>query len=219
MGKWATILKLGGKAINNPVSRNVGRSVGNAVIHPQQTLKGFGTAAKSAVVGGGLGYVAWENIAHDKPVIRTAADILVGEETVDKGLEMVGATADTIGSTVSKAGEALSEVKDTVSATQGTLGGISDFIKNISGGNGGEMFGNLLKNLGQGNVSGLSIAGLLLSGLLVFGRFGFMGKIAGAVLAMMLIGNNSRNMQTVPGGSSSPDQEKNEAVRQGGMRR
>jgi glucose-6-phosphate-specific signal transduction histidine kinase len=35
--------------------------------------------------------------------------------------------------------------------------------------------------------------GLLLSGLLVFGRFGWMGKIAGALMGMMLIGSNSQS--------------------------
>ena len=57
------------------------------------------------------------------------------------------------------------------------------------------MFGNFFKNLGSGNVSGLSIAGLVVSALLVFGRFGWLGKIAGAVLGMMMIGNNARSNQ------------------------
>lgn len=54
-----------------------------------------------------------------------------------------------------------------------------------------EMFGNFFNNLGKGNVSGLSLLGLVTSSLLVFGRFGWLGKIAGAVLGMMLIGNNA----------------------------
>ena len=35
-------------------------------------------------------------------------------------------------------------------------------------------------------------SGLVLSAFLVFGRFGWMAKLAGAMLAMMTIGNNSR---------------------------
>ena len=53
------------------------------------------------------------------------------------------------------------------------------------------MFGNFFRNLGQGNVSGLSIAGLVAAAFLIFGRFGWLGKIAGAFLGMMLIGNNA----------------------------
>jgi hypothetical protein len=48
-------------------------------------------------------------------------------------------------------------------------------------------------------VSGLSLAGLVLSALLVFGRFGWLGKIAGAVLGMMMIGNNANMSQVLSG--------------------
>ncbi len=61
--------------------------------------------------------------------------------------------------------------------------------------NGADMFGNFFSNIGKGNVSGLSIVGLLAAGLMIFGRFGWLGKIGGALLAMMLIGNNSRVAQ------------------------
>lgn len=62
------------------------------------------------------------------------------------------------------------------------------------------MFGNFFGNLAKGNVSGLSIAGLVAAAFLTFGRFGWLGKIAGAMLGMMLIGNNS-NMQNMLGGN------------------
>ena len=58
------------------------------------------------------------------------------------------------------------------------------------------MFGNFFRNLGQGNVSGLSIAGLVAAAFLIFGRFGWLGKIAGAFLGMMLIGNNAGVFRT-----------------------
>ena len=48
----------GKKLVNNSVTR----SMGGAVVHPQRTLAGFGHATKTAVVGGGMGYLAWENI-------------------------------------------------------------------------------------------------------------------------------------------------------------
>ena len=65
--------------------------------------------------------------------------------------------------------------------------------------------GNFFSNLGSGNVSGLSIAGLVVSALLIFGRFGWLGKIAGAVLGMMMIGNNA-NMAQVLGGQKQQTQ-------------
>ena len=54
------------------------------------------------------------------------------------------------------------------------------------------MMGGFFQNLTHGNVSGMGVMGLVLSAFLVFGRFGWMAKLAGAMLAMMTIGNNSR---------------------------
>ena len=44
------------------------------------------------------------------------------------------------------------------------------------------MIGNLFGNIGKGNVSGMSIVGLVAAAFMVFGRFGWMSKIAGACL-------------------------------------
>lgn len=74
-------------------------------------------------------------------------------------------------------------------------GGVGTFLRNMTGGNGMDMLGNFFGNLGKGNVSGLGIFGLLASAMLVFGRFGWLGKIARALLGMMLIGNNSKVAQ------------------------
>ena len=55
---WGALLKaavsLGGRAI-----KAVAKSAGGAVVHPQQTLKGLGSATKSAAIGGSLGYIGW----------------------------------------------------------------------------------------------------------------------------------------------------------------
>ena len=45
-------------------------------------------------------------------------------------------------------------------------------------------------------MSGLSIAGLVAAAFLIFGRFGWLGKIAGAFLGMMLIGSNAGVFRT-----------------------
>lgn len=89
MGKWATILGIGKKVAGHPATQATARNIGDALVHPRRTLIGLGHGAKAAVVGGGMGYLAWENLVNDKPVVRAAAEVLVGEETVDKGLELV----------------------------------------------------------------------------------------------------------------------------------
>ena len=77
----------------------------------------------------------------------------------------------------------------------GKWNGISNFLGNMTGGNGGNMFSNFFSNLFSGNVSGMSMLGLVASAFLIFGRFGWMGKIAGALLGMMMIGNNTQRQQ------------------------
>lgn len=211
MAGWARILGFGKKLVNNSATR----SLGGAVVHPQRTLAGLGRATKTAVVGGGMGYLAWENIVNDKPVVRTVADVLVGEENVDKGVEIAGQAADRVEQAVDQAGEALQGVKEGVSTMNQTWGGIGTFLGNLTGGNGLDMFGNFFSNLGKGNVSGLGMLGLVASALLVFGRFGWLGKIGGLLLGMMLIGNNSRIEQKQPAGQTPQE----EQGRQGGIRR
>ena len=101
---------------------------------------------------------------------------------------------------------------------------MGNFLKGIFSGNGGDMFGNFFSNLGHGNVSGLSLVGLVVSALLVFGRFGWLGKIAGAVLGMMMIGNNA-NMNQVQGSRKDTQSQLAQAAPEqvqgngGGMRR
>lgn len=211
MAGWARILGFGKRLVNNSATR----SLGGAVVHPQRTLAGLGHATKTAVVGGGMGYLAWENIVNDKPVVRTVADVLVGEENVDKGVEIAGQAAEEVGKAIDETGEALHGVKDGVRSLNETWGGIGTFLGNITGGNGLDMFGNFFSNLGKGNVSGLGMLGLVASALLVFGRFGWLGKIGGLLLGMMLIGNNSRMEQKQPAGQTPLEEQE----RQGGRRR
>lgn len=55
--------------------------------------------------------------------------------------------------------------------------------------------GNFMGNLFSGNVSGASLAGLLASAWLLMGRFGWMGRMAGALFGSMILGNNVGNNQ------------------------
>lgn len=222
MSKWATLLKYGKQVADSSLkygkqaaNSSAAKTMGDAMIHPQRTLTGLGKATKTAVVGGGMGYLAWENIVNDKPIVRTAADVLVGEETVDKGLEVAGKASDKVGSMAEKVSENMESISSSVSGVSGAWSGIGSFLKNMLGGNGVDMLGNFFGNIGKGNVSGLSMLGLVASSLLVFGRFGWLGKIAGALMGMMLIGSNSRGVQIEqPSQSESQDVQRN-----GGMRR
>lgn len=222
MSKWATLLKYGKQVADSSLkygkqaaNSSAAKTMGDAMIHPQRTLSGLGKATKTAVVGGGMGYLAWENIVNDKPIVRTAADVLVGEETVDKGLEVAGKTSDKVENMVDKVGENMESISSSVSGASSAWSGIGSFLKNMFGGNGLDMLGNFFGNIGKGNVSGLGMLGLVASSLLIFGRFGWLGKIAGALMGMMLIGSNSRGVQMEqPSQSESQDVQRN-----GGMRR
>ena len=57
MGFWSSLLKTGGKAAGA-----TGKAVGGAVLHPSQTLRGAGSALKTATVGAAAGYVGWEKL-------------------------------------------------------------------------------------------------------------------------------------------------------------
>ena len=78
---WASLLKAGGKAAKW-AGRNAGKVLetgGKALLHPQQTLKGAGTALKTAAVGGGLGYVGWKKLTTVESVVGIVSDAIIGE--------------------------------------------------------------------------------------------------------------------------------------------
>lgn len=221
MGFWNTVLKYGGKAAKGvgTATTTTGKSVGKAILTPSQTLRGAGQAVKTATIGGAVGYVGWEKLTSDKSVVRIVSDAIVGESVTDA----IAGTADNVREMKDKAGEAVSAVSGAVAGIDNKLDGVSNFLRGASGGGLSDMFGNFFRNLGSGNVSGLSIAGLIAAAFLIFGRFGWLGKIAGAFLGMMLIGNNAGVFRTsVPESvarGQSPSVPVEEQNHSGGMRR
>lgn len=201
MGFWSTLLRYGGKAVKGTVgvAGKTTKTVGSAVLHPQRTLTGAGTALKTATVGGAMGYVGWEKLTTDKSVARIVSDAVIGEETTNDVVE----TANDVKDLKNKAGEAVDAVNNAMGDINSKWSGMSNFFRGIFSGNGVDMFGNFFSNLGKGNVSGLGVAGLVAAAFLVFGRFGWLGKIAGAMLGLMLIGNNSNISQLVGGNASN----------------
>lgn len=182
MGKWSSVLKW----------------VSAPIVHPQRTLAGTGRAIKTATVGAGVGYVGWEALINDKPVMQTVGETVLGEETNAAVKDTVHGT---VGDTIGAARDAIGGVTDAVNNVNNTAsswGGIGQFFGNLTSGNGANMFGNLFSNIFSGKVSMMSMLGLVASALLIFGRFGWLGKIAGALLGMLLIGNNSRVVQQQP---------------------
>ncbi len=198
---WATLLKAGLKFMGSG-AKATAKTVGHTVLHPQQTIKGMGTATKTAAVGAATGYVAWEKLTTDKSVARIVGDAVVGSDTIDS----VGEKVEGVGNAVSSLGEtasnAMNSVSDAVNGANSNLNGINNFLGNMSGGNGGNMFSNFFSNLFSGNVSGMSMLGLVASAFLIFGRFGWLGKIAGVLLGMMMIGNNACLNQALGGGTA-----------------
>ncbi len=192
-----------------------GKSMGNAVLHPSQTLRGAGQAVKTATLGGAVGYVGWKKLTTDESVVRIVSDAVIGKPATNA----LANTADGVRELTGKAGEAVGAV----SGINSKLDGVSNFLRETTNGGGMNLFGNFFRNLGQGNVSGLSIAGLVAAAFLIFGRFGWLGKIAGAFLGMMLIGNNAGVFRTPETESvqrtQTPALQTEEQSRNGGMRR
>lgn len=214
-------MKTGGKAVGS-----AGKSVGGAVLHPSRTLRGAGSALKTATVGTAVGYVGWKKLTTDKSVARIVSDAVIGEKVTDTVSGTVKGAAETVDRLTGKAEETIDSVGKASSSLSSTLDGASGFLGNITGGNAGNMLGNFLGNLAGGRVSGLSMAGLIAGAFLVFGRTGWLGKIAGIFLAMMLIGNNSQRYREASvtnaprHGRAEPLQpEQPEQAHSGGMRR
>jgi len=195
---WSSVLKAFGKwGLRG--GKAAAESVGGAIVHPQRTIKGLGTATKTAAVGGAAAYVGWEKLTTDKSVARIVGDAVVGEGTIDGISEKVDGVTNTVTELKDSVGGAVTTMNDAMTSVDSKWSGMSNFLRGIFSGNGGDMIGNFFSNLGKGNVSGLSIAGLVVSALLIFGRFGWLGKIAGAVLGMMMIGNNANMAQVLSG--------------------
>ena len=194
MGFWSKSLEYGLKAarLTKRGAAASGRELGQAILHPQRTLSGAGSAMKTAAVGGAAGYIGWEKLTTDKSLARIVGDAVIGEDNC----ESVGQTVSTVTQLPGKAIDTLDGLTQTVDEASTQMSGIGKFMQNMSGGNTLDSFGNLLSNIVNGRVTGMSLVGLIASAILLFGRFGWFGKIAGALLGMMILGNNMGAAQT-----------------------
>ena len=181
---------------------------------------------KTTVVTGVAAYAGWDKLTNPNESIGTA----VGK-TLRDGVEGVGGFAhdtvngftgektveqvrDTATSVVSDLQGAASETKGLLGTIGDSLRGISSFLGNLFSGNGGNMFGNFLNNLTSGNIAGWGIGALIAASYMIFGRTGLLGKIGGALMAMMMIGNNSqRQTQTASLAQERPQEQSQETQR------
>ena len=161
--------------------------------HPQRALYGGLSLAKKGAIVGTAGYLGWEKLTTDKSLARIAGEAVVGKSVVDSTVSL----GRDLSELREDAGSTLDKVNNTLSDVDGGLGGLKNFFQGLFSGNGGNMLGNFFSNLGSGKVSGLGIAGLVGAALLIFGRFGWFGKIAGALLGMLIIGNNFNTKKTI----------------------
>lgn len=176
---------------------------------------------KTATVGGAVGYVGWEKLTTDKSVVRIVSDAVIGEEATNAISGTAKSARDKVSQLTDKAEQTMANVNQATNNLSSTLNGASNFLGNVSNGNGGNMLGNFFSNLANGKVSGMSIAGLIAGAFLVFGRFGWLGKIAGAFLMMMTIGNHANLLQEtrVANARRQTPSQQEEQTHSGGMRR
>ena len=180
--------------------KSIGRIVGYPLLHPQRTLRGMGATTGKVVAGGAAGYVGWEKLTTDKSLTRIVGDAVIGKETCDT----VSNTVSNVAKLPEKAIDTMDNLTQTVDGASNQMSGIGNFVHNMAGGNFLDGIGNFFSNIGNGKVSGMSLLGLVASAFMLFGRFGWFGKIAGALLGMMILGNNMKASE-----SNSEQQEQN----------
>lgn len=125
-------MKYGGSVMKGTgkATAATGRSMGNAVLHPSQTLRGAGQAVKTATVGAAVGYVGWEKLTTDKSVARIVSEAVVGKPATNA----LAGTVDDVQELKEKTGDTISAIGSAVSGAGSQLNGVSNFLQATSGG-------------------------------------------------------------------------------------
>ena len=191
-----------------------GKVVNAAVKHP-----------KTSVAAGIATYAGWKSIGSDDSyataVGEASKDVAKGVGNFAHDVVNGFTGKETVEDVTEGTAGVLSDIKETANETKGVLGalgdslkGITSFLGNIMGGNGTGMFSRFFDNIGKGNISMLGIGGLVAAGYMLFGRTGLLGKIGGALLAMMMIGSNSQAQAQTQHQAQSPAVGQGEAQEQ-----
>ncbi len=165
------------------------------------------------VVGGSLAYLGWDTMfgkngvkdqIKENGVAGVVSNVAIGENRANYVRGKVDNITGYKKEDQTSSGENMeanrdaNNTYDSSPTAEGQVDGVQSFLGNTFNGNGTGMFGNFISNLFSGRVSGMSIAGLLAGAWLMFSRFGIWGKIGGALLAMLMIGNNSEQQTITP---------------------
>ena len=164
----------------------------------------LGRRPLSLVTAGYLGFSGTKSLITGQGIMSQTKDLFFGKEDSSNRSSAITALVERPSGQASEASEV------------GGLDELSEMVSNFFGGGKSllQMIQNFGSNLFSGKMSGMSMAGLVLSGLLIFGRGGLLGKIAGALLAMMIVAMNSDNkvQQQTGGRAVRPAQEANRAA-------
>ena len=167
----------------------------------------LGRRPLSLFTAGYLGFTGTKSLITGQGIMSQTKDLFFGKEDSSNRSSAITALVESPSGQASESSEI------------GGLNEVPALISNIFGGGSGnnsllQMIQNFGSNLFSGKMSGMSMAGLVLSGLLIFGRGGLLGKIAGALLAMMIVAMNSDNkvQQQTGGRAVRPAQEANRAA-------
>ncbi len=180
---WGTIIR-GAAALAGRGASSLGHGASGAFRTAATNWKGV------AALGAG-GYLACRHAGAPagQGLARTGAEILFGDEATERALEDGGRVADAIGSGAERMAGAVDGITDAAhraSSALGAGGSTGGLVPGLVG-----TIAGFLSNLAEGNVSGLSLAGLLVAAMMVFGRFGWLGKVGGALLGLLIMSGNS----------------------------
>lgn len=158
----------------------------------------LGAHTKGLLVVGGGSYLGWQKLSTGtfpgEKTFKTGMEVVEKTgEAMSKGLDGVNKGLDYVNKGLDKAPELIHDTKEALA------GGVSAVTGGASG-QGGGLFGNLfggISNLIGGLFNGGtgSMLGLVAGAFLLFGGFGWMGKIAGALLAALSLGLFGGNKQ------------------------
>lgn len=180
MSVWSNLLKAG---------VTVAKGTGTAV---KETAKLAGSAAKETAKLAGTATketakVAGKAVLHPAETVKAAG----GAVKTAAGAAAVGyvgweklTTDKSIAKIVSDAVVGEKGTETIVHSAEAVAG-----LKDVAG-EAVSQVGSALGNIAGGNVSGLKIAGLIAAAAMLFGRTGFLGKIGGFLLGMMILNNS-----------------------------
>lgn len=187
MSKWKTMLE-SLKGIDQ-YAKSVGQYAKGVGKHAEKLGKQAFKTTKSTAWTIGGSYVGWKFLTTDKSVARIASEAVIGKEATDMVASVPKAiNAPESSSVENEDGQAWNKLSPMDNAGTDEGKGLLD---GLFGNDSGGTIGNFVSNLLSGNIKGMDMVGLIGAALLIFGRFGWFGKMAGALLGMLVMNNNS----------------------------